>query len=357
MVGVVSGFVLKLARQSTALTQERLAEEIGVDVSTVQGWESGRRPLSAVTAGDFLRLCGRLSRLGAPASTGRHLREAIEADQVLSTGIAAGTAWVAPDTHPLAASVHRWTITNLITWPIIGKLPQHLHAFTITAKRRGPVPAQPSLSAEQRIRFFNHLLTVAQRAGGADEALLRRQAVYLLGFDGRSEIVDWLRGEWHRAGRRRLALGDIAGLLEARSASVALAAAGDSTHLYDFVDHMTDGPGEVANLNYWAYWIGELSDEQTDDAFMFNADTRSWTGARLLQHLVHRLDDDSPLLPLNVCTLHALIASRPSLLTGRPAVRASLGDALAKLAATRPLGRTGRDQLAGLQYAVRIADR
>jgi hypothetical protein len=64
----------------------------------------------------------------------------------------------------------------------------------------------------------------------------------------------------NRAGRNRPADRDIAGLLEARSASVALALAGDSTRLYDFVDHMTDRSAEVANLNYWAYWIGELSD-------------------------------------------------------------------------------------------------
>lgn len=127
--GVVSGFVLKLARQSAALTQERFAETLRVDVTTVQGWESGRRPLAAMNAGDFLRLSSRLSRLGAPASTGRHLREAIEADQVLSTGITAGATWIDADTHPLAASVHRRTITNLITWPVTRQMPQHLAEF------------------------------------------------------------------------------------------------------------------------------------------------------------------------------------------------------------------------------------
>jgi transcriptional regulator with XRE-family HTH domain len=86
----VPGFVLKLARHSAALTQEQLADAVAVDVSTVQGWESGRRPLAAVHTGEFLGLSRRLSRLGAPASTGQHLREAIEADQVLSTGITAG---------------------------------------------------------------------------------------------------------------------------------------------------------------------------------------------------------------------------------------------------------------------------
>jgi transcriptional regulator with XRE-family HTH domain len=355
--GQISGFVLRLARQSAGLTQEQLAEVLGVDISTVQGWESGRRPLSAVSAGDFLRLCGRLSRMGAPASTGRHLREAIEADQVLATGIAAGHAWVSPDSHPLAASVHRWTITNLILWPILGKTPQHLSEFTPRTARRGPMPTHPTLSTEERTRFLDHLLTVAERAKHADEALLRRQAVYLLGFDGRAAAVDWLRTEWKRAGGRRPEDGNITELLEARSASVALAVAGDRTHLYDFVGRMTGQTEEVANLNYWAYWIGELSDEQTNDFFMLDADTRSWTGVRMLQHLLHRLDPASPHLPLNLSTMHALVASRPTLLSGRPATRAALAEVLDRLSSSNALLRTEREQLAGLQYAIRIADR
>jgi hypothetical protein len=266
---------------------------------------------------------------------------------------------VDPDHHPLAASVHRWTITNLILWPVLGKMPRHLHEFAAQIPRRGPAPTQPTLSAEEHTRFLDHLLTVAERAQRTEEALLRRQAVYLLGFDGRPEVVDWLRAEWNRAGRRRPQSGDIAGLLEARSASVALAVAGDSSHLYDFVDHMSDQPSETANLNYWAYWIGELSDEQTSDTFMMNADTHSWTGSRLLSHLMQRLDPTTAphLLPLNIRTLHSLVASRPTLLSSRPAVRSSLGEVLDRLASTSDLNRAERDQLAGLQYAVRIADR
>src|SRR4051812_35654148 len=83
-IGLVSGFVLKLARESTGLTQDKFAQELAVGVHTVQGWESGRRPLSAINAGELLSLCARLTRLGAPTTTGRHLLEAIEADQVLS---------------------------------------------------------------------------------------------------------------------------------------------------------------------------------------------------------------------------------------------------------------------------------
>ena len=357
VTGVVSGFVLKLARQSAALTQEKLAEALAVDVTTVQGWESGRRPLAAMHAGDFLRMSSRLSRLGAPAATGRHLREAVQADQVLSTGIAAGDRWVAADTHPLATGVHRWTLTNLITWPIIERTPQHMQVFTNATRRRGPAPVTPTLGAEERTRFLDHLLTVAERSARADEALLRRQAVYLLGFDPRPHVVDWLREEWQRTGRRPTSRGDVTDLLEARSACVALASAGDSSRLHDFVAHMTDDRDEVANLNYWAHWIGELPDEHTDDAFMLDDDTRSWTGIRLLHHLMDRLDPEAKHLPLNLHTLHTLVASRPALLRGRPTVQTRLGVVLDRLSSVDGLPRAVRDQVAGLRYALRIADR
>jgi hypothetical protein len=81
----------------------------------------------------------------------------------------------------------------------------------------------------------------------------------------------------------------------------------------------------------------------------------SWTGVRLLRHLVNRLEPDTPHLPLNIRTLHALIASRPSLLSSQSAIRALLAEVLAKLASA-DLTRPERDQLAGLQYALRIAD-
>ena len=133
--------------------------------------------------------------------------------------------------------------------------------------------------------------------------------------------------------------------------------AGDGTQLYDFVGHMSGQTEETANLNYWAYWIGELSDEQTSDLFMLDVDTRSWTGVRMLQHLLQRLDPDSPHLPLNLSTMHALVASPPSLLNGRPETRATLAEVLDRLGSSNSLVRTEREQLAGLQYAIRIADR
>ncbi|GID31939.1 hypothetical protein Abr02nite_69220 [Paractinoplanes brasiliensis] len=276
---------------------------------------------------------------------------------MLATGVVAGDRWISPESHPLAASVHRWTITNLILWPILGTTPRHLVEFVSRVPRRGPSPSHPGLSAEERRRFLDHLFTIGERARHSDEALLRRQAVYLLGFDGRPDTVAWLRDEWNRAGRRQPREGSITQLLEARSASVALAVAGDGTHLHDFVSHMTSESAQIANLNYWAYWIGELNDEQTSDSFMFNADTRAWSGVRLFEHLLQRLDPSSSHLPLNLSTLHALVASRPSLLSGHQASRAAFVEVLDRLSSTEGLSRTGREQLAGLQYTARIADR
>ena len=276
---------------------------------------------------------------------------------MLSTAISAGGTVVEPPTHPLAAGVHRRTITNLITWPITGTLPQQLSEFTSTVPQRGPVAPHPYLPSEERTRFFDHLLTMVEYGSRGDEALLRRQAVYLLGFDRRVQVVDWLREEWRRTGRTNVRDGDITGLLEARSASVALASAGEPTHIHDFVEQMTDTRAEVANLNYWAHWIGELNEEQTSDAFMLNDDTRTWSGARLLQHLLDRLGPHSSHLPLNLRTLHALVASRPALLTERPGVHTRLAETLDILASSHVLTRPGRDQVAGLQYALRIADR
>ncbi|RZS37076.1 hypothetical protein EV193_106312 [Herbihabitans rhizosphaerae] len=120
---------------------------------------------------------------------------------------------------------------------------------------------------------------------------------------------------------------------------------------------MADERAGVANLNYWAYWIGELSDDQTSDVFMLDDDTRAWSGVQLLRHLTNRLTPDSLHLPLNLCTLHALIASRPPLLDRRPSDQARLAEVLDSLTSVGGLTRTSRDQLTGLHYALRIAGR
>jgi hypothetical protein len=63
--GRISGYVLKVIRESLGHTQERLAERLGVSAATIQGWESGRRPLMAMPAGNLMALRSEFRSLGA----------------------------------------------------------------------------------------------------------------------------------------------------------------------------------------------------------------------------------------------------------------------------------------------------
>ncbi|MGH3616574.1 MAG: helix-turn-helix domain-containing protein [Pseudonocardiaceae bacterium] len=80
----MSGFLLKLIRESAALTQVQLAEKFGVDVASVQGWESGRRPLAALRAVDLMRLRCRLLRDCAKPTLLTMLEDAIQADLIIA---------------------------------------------------------------------------------------------------------------------------------------------------------------------------------------------------------------------------------------------------------------------------------
>jgi hypothetical protein len=57
------------------------------------------------------------------------------------------------------------------------------------------------MDVTDRDRFFDHLIKTAEAY--CQTSLLRRQAIYLLGFDQRAETVTWLRGEQTRAGPPR----------------------------------------------------------------------------------------------------------------------------------------------------------
>src|SRR4029453_18838095 len=62
--GIITGFLLKQIRQSTGLSQEGLAEQLGVDPNTVQGWETGRRSLTGTRVAMLVELRHRLPPLG-----------------------------------------------------------------------------------------------------------------------------------------------------------------------------------------------------------------------------------------------------------------------------------------------------
>lgn len=353
-VGVVAGYVLKLGRQAAGLTQEGLAEVLAVDISTVQGWESGRRSLAAISVSDWMHLIHLLPQFGAPSSIGTHLNEAVRADLVLGTGISQGERPTSDRAHPLAMSVHRRSLTNLITWPFTGRMPAQLASFTNRLPRRGPIPAGPTLGAEASKLFFDHLLAIADQRSKPEEALLRRQAVYLLGFDTRPQVSAWLRDEL-RVKSRSFQGSDMRRFLEARAASVALASVGDDRYIRDFTAMLTESRVQLADLSYWAHWVGELPSEQVDDTFMLRDTRKYWTGTRLFAHLVRRVEPDAPHLALNLHTMHTLIAAQPKLLSRVPDLHAPFSNVLDKLSSSDRLTRRERDQLTGLHYLMRIA--
>jgi transcriptional regulator with XRE-family HTH domain len=197
-LGAVSGFLFKLIRESAGFTQVPLAEKLGVDVASVQGWESGRRPLTALRAADLVRVRARLLRDGAQPTLLAMLEDAIRADLIIAETVQAGGQLIEADEHPLGVTVHQRQLTNLITWPFTGLAPDSLRDLVTARARRGPVPDRPTLTQDERTRFFDHLLVTTDTNPQEDTALCRRQATYLLSFDTRAGTADWLRTERRR---------------------------------------------------------------------------------------------------------------------------------------------------------------
>lgn len=357
--GVISGYLLKIARESVRLTQGELAEHLGVDTTTVQAWESARRPVTALKTGDLARLRMKLTRLGAPLQLFEVLAIAIEADLVIADAVAAGAQPIDPDRHPLAASVHRRDLTSLLTWPLTGSVPAQLadlHQAPVT--RRGPVADKPVLTAGDRIRFFDHLLMTADNHRGADHALLRRQAIYLLGFDERTESIDWLATEQRRAVRSVGRADDVPSWVAVRSSAVALARHGNRDPLHAFVAcGLTNETQDVANLNYWAYWVGEFRERQADDTFMVGTRPAMWSGTRLFPHLINRLRPGSEQAELYVHTLWTLLATHPGLLQYDPSLRIAAQCKIDQVSTEPGLTRQARQELASVAYAIRLAHR
>lgn len=354
-IGVVSGFVLKLIRESVGLTQVQLAEQHNVDVATVQGWESARRPLTSLRTRDLVRLRARLLRCGAPSAALSVLSNAVEADLIISDAVTAGAQLIDPHGHLLGVTAHQRKLTNLITRPFTGIVPAELRHLTAARVRRGPVPEQPAVSADAGRQFFDHLLVTAD-ANHTKADLLRRQAIYLLGFDRRPGTAEWMRTEHLRALGTANLTEHVPSWVAARSSAVALAYSGDRDPLSRFVRRaLNTDEQERANLNYWAYWVGEIDTIHVDDDFMVRTDLRTWTGARLLRHLLARLQLDSAHTELNIHTLWALLLTHPDLITGQPALRSQVSETVDHLTDQTGASQPTRRELSDIAYAARMA--
>jgi hypothetical protein len=327
------------------MPQDRLAARLHVSADTIAGWETGRRPLTAVPVGTVLAHRHRLLRLGALPPLVAALDKALEADTLLT-----GLLTTDPDTgpNPLGAWVLQRDLAEFLAWPLTGQAPEPVRALpTPPLPRRGPAPAGPLLTAEMHSRLIANLRRTVETSTGPDQFLLRRQALYLSGYDTSPEAADWLDEQ-----RRPFPSDALSRWLAHRSIASVATRHGDTDRLSHFISTtlVDDDWGEAANLAYWAYWVGETGLEVTDD-FMGVGHTGTWAGHRLYRHLVDRLVPEHGYLDLYVHTLWALAAVKPHLLRDPE----PLADRVQVLLDSPGVSAPTRRDLDGIRYAIRLA--
>jgi transcriptional regulator with XRE-family HTH domain len=358
--GLITGYLLKLIRESAGLTQETLAEHLGVDTNTIQGWESGRRSLTGTRVATLVQLRHRLRQLGADSRLLSALDDAAEADYVLSYALATEPGESQPAVHPLACWVPKRSFAYMLAWPFTGQRPIALDHQGLRS-RRGPVAQGPALTLEERMRFFQHLRLTAERSYADRELdetsgiLLRRNVYYSLSWNPGSETTAWLRELEQREARvpRRFDTWSPS-WTAARSLVVARARQGDKEPLRYFIrTALSSDACQAANLNYWAYWIGETADTYSSDEFMAG-DLGPWPGMALLRRFADNLVAAEPLVDLYVHSLWALLERRGRLLEDDPQLARILADRGETLLGEGALSGQSRRELEQVHYGLRL---
>lgn len=348
VTGTIAGAVLRLARESIPLTQIGLAEVLGVDLGTVQGRESGRRPLAHMRAGDVLDLRRRLLTLGAQSTVLASIDAAMDADWLISTTLAPPARL---DRHPLAGWVHTRSTAHMIAWVLNGTPPPVLRKWS-ARPRRGAVAAAPLLSKPEKNKFFDNLRTaVDAAAGGGDRlALLRRQALYLASYDHSTEGASWTVHALHSRRDALISRGWSPHWAEARSTATALVRQGDTRPLADFIARAMadDDTAEAANLAYWAYWLGALPGAEPDDAFM--RERTDWDPVTLFRTLVQGMHQVPEYADLYAHTLWALLISHGWLAQAAPGPAGRLRERAARLLDEGRVSAQGRRDLEAVHY-------
>ena len=346
-VGAITGSVLKLARLSAGLSQEALAELLGVSLDTVQGWESGRRPMPATRASALVDVRYELVTADANADLVAALDPAMQADWLIGQ-----TLEPSARAHPLARLVTTRRVHDLLVWALVGRRPLWLPSPAANGLGRGPVPAGPALGAAERGAVFERLRDLAERTDGRQEAglQLRRQAAYLAAIDPAPDTAAWLdqlpraeaasRDGWSPA------------WVAARSRAITIASRGDPDPLRWFIDHALAGDDQLegAQLAWNAHYYGELATPQHSEEFMV-ADLSAWHGDQLLRWLAGRLDPACGYVDLVTHTLWALLRSR-HYLASSPAAD-GLADRVEALRGTAELSPRSRQELGEVGYLLR----
>jgi transcriptional regulator with XRE-family HTH domain len=314
--GVISGYVLKLARESINCTQVELAQQLAVDPNTIHSWETGRRSLAATSVRDLAQIGLRLSNLGVNPALIDGLNPALEADHILNRTLSTGHGDLVGGSHPLASWLLPHSVSEMLAWPLIREVPSAISRVLPKSARRGPVASGPPLAIPERRRFFENVeaaaeLTLSQPFGGEDgRSQLAHQLYLRIGWNREPEAREWLQASYarHRARYPRFDRWSPR-WLELRSLVIALANHRDPEPLTRFVRtaHESD-ECKMANLNYWAYWAGELRERQWSQEFMVSMETfRSWTGVTLLRRLIRKLDATNSYLELNIHSIATLL--------------------------------------------------
>ncbi|GGS52101.1 transcriptional regulator [Streptomyces cinerochromogenes] len=220
-------------------------------------------------------------------------------------------------------------------------------------QRRGPAPSGPELTAAERRTFFANMRRTAEQARGPGQFLLRRQALYLSGYEKDTETSEWL------AQQQCTERSDdwLTAWLNNRSVAAVAARQGDRDRMSYFIENalQDDDAGEAANLAYWAYWIGETTVPQLSDDFIADGSLGPWHGGRLLVHLVEGIAPEHGYVDLNIHSVWSLLQVRPNLLRSGAAARA-LRDQLPIMLDSGELSASGRRELENIRYAIRLAE-
>ena len=115
-----------------------------------------------------------------------------------------------------------------------------------------------------------------------------------------------------------------------------------------------DDTGEMANLNYWAFWTGELAEQQASDSFIGSTSPGSWHGGRLARHLAGRLHGNIGFTELNIHSLWALFRIRPVLAA---LLASDLETRIVRLLDENQVSAPARRELEALRYGIAIAQR